>query len=216
MTEKFVAYYRVSTTKQGVSGLGLDAQRAAVSVFVTGRDLIAEFTEIESGTIADRPELAKAMAFAKKNKATLVIAKLDRLARNVAFIANLMESGVDFVAAECPNATAMELHIRAVFAEEEARQISARTKAAMAAAKARGVRLGSPCPWKGGSVAKVAQKRKADRFALNVRPIIREIQSTGATTLQKVADALNARGIPTARGGNWYPGTVRSALERVA
>src|SRR5438477_9726116 len=147
MPSLFVAYYRVSTARQGQSGLGLDAQRQAVCDYLAGQagsQLIAEFTEIESGKRNNRPELEAALAMCKRAKATLVIAKLDRLARNLAFIANLMESGVDFLATDNPHATKLMVHMLAAFAEHEREQISARTKAALAAAKARGVRLGYP------------------------------------------------------------------------
>jgi DNA invertase Pin-like site-specific DNA recombinase len=141
---RFVAHYRVSTEKQGRSGLGLEAQRGAVEAFLNGGSwkLVAEFTEIESGKRADRPKLAEAVKAAKKHKATLVIAKLDRLSRNVAFIANLMEAGVDFVAVDMPHANKLTIHILSAVAEHEREMISQRTRAALAAAKSRGVRLG--------------------------------------------------------------------------
>src|SRR6267378_4434800 len=141
----FVSYYRVSTGRQGHSGLGLDAQRQAVQEYLGGKpenQLVEEHTEIESGKRSDRPELQAALATCKRHKATLIIAKLDRLARNVAFIANLMESGVEFVAVDNPHASKLMLHMLAAFAEHEREQISSRTKAALAAAKARGVKLG--------------------------------------------------------------------------
>jgi len=140
----FVAYYRVSTDRQEQSGLGLDAQRAAVAGFVSGRELIAEFTEVESGKRNDRLQLAAAMDLCRRHKAVLLIAKLDRLARNVAFIANLMESGVEFVAVDMPYANKLTMHILAAVAKHECEMISARTKAALAQAKARGVKLGRP------------------------------------------------------------------------
>src|SRR3954466_14112607 len=140
----FVAYYRVSTDRQGQSGLGLDAQRAAVAGFFGARELIAEFTEVESGKRADRPQLAAALDLCRRRRAMLVIAKLDRLARNVAFIASLMEAGVEFTAVDMPSANKLTLHILAAVAEHEREMISARTRAALAAAKARGVRLGRP------------------------------------------------------------------------
>src|SRR5437868_1414451 len=146
MPSQFVAYFRVSTTRQGQSGLGLDAQRQAVRDYLGGQaesQLLAEYTEIESGKRLDRPELHAALATCKRHKATLVIAKLDRLARNVAFIANLIEAGIEFVAVDNPHASRLMLHMLAAFAEHEREQISARTKAALAAAKARGVRLGA-------------------------------------------------------------------------
>jgi DNA invertase Pin-like site-specific DNA recombinase len=142
---KFVAYYRVSTARQGLSGLGLEAQQAAVQNYLDGGswELIGEFTEVESGRKTERPELANALALCKKHNATLVIARLDRLARNVHFISGLMETKVKFVACDMPEATPFMLHIYAAVAQEEARAVSARTKAALAAAKQRGVRLGA-------------------------------------------------------------------------
>jgi DNA invertase Pin-like site-specific DNA recombinase len=141
---RFVAYYRVSTARQGRSGLGLEAQKAAVLAFINGRaELVAEFTEVESGKHANREELKKAIAACKKHKAKLVIAKLDRLSRNLAFIATLMESGVEFVAVDMPEANKLTVHILAAMAEHEREQISKRTKDALAAAKRRGKRLGN-------------------------------------------------------------------------
>ena len=142
----YVTYYRVSTQRQGQSGLGLEAQRSAVQAFLAGKEIIAEFTEIESGRKTDRPQLVAALALAKKQKATLVIAKLDRLARNVHFISGLLESNVQFVAADMPEADRTFLQMAAVFAEWEATKIRKRTKEALAAAKARGTVLGSPTP----------------------------------------------------------------------
>src|SRR5712675_1546426 len=160
---KFIGYLRVSTEKQGLSGLGIDAQRKAIEDYLNGGrwELLAEHVEIESGKRSDRPELAKALAQSKATGATLVIAKLDRLARNVAFISNLMESGVDFVAADMPQANRLTVHVLAAIAEHEAAAISARTKAALARAKARGTRLGGdrgnlPRVAKAGARASVA------------------------------------------------------------
>ena len=214
----YVAYYRVSTDEQERSGLGLDAQRKAVIDFINGgaANLIAEFTEIESGKRNDRPQLAEALKLCRKEKAVLVIAKLDRLARNVAFISNLMESGVDFQAVDMPDANRLTVHILAAVAEHEREMISQRTKAALQAAKARGVKLGSPDPGKGSAIGVAANKGKADRFAANVVPIIREIEASGVTSNLGIAKALNARGIPTARGGQWYDSTVKNVLNRSA
>lgn len=218
MGNSFVAYYRVSTDKQGRSGLGLDAQRKAVADFVavSAGLLAAEFTEIESGKRNDRPQLAQALAACRKHKAVLCIAKLDRLARNVAFIANLMESGVDFVACDMPNANKLTIHVMAAMAEYEREAISSRTKAALAAARARGVRLGGPDPEGAGAIGRESQRLRADQFAANVAPVIAEIRRAGADTLAKIAASLNARGIRTARGGQWFPTTVLNVLARVA
>ena len=212
----FVAYFRVSTDKQSNSGLGLEAQRAAVLDFINGgaASLVAEFTEVESGKRNDRPELAEALKACKKHKAKLVIAKLDRLARNVAFISNLMESKVDFVAVDMPDANRLTVHILAAVAEHEREMISQRTKAALQAAKARGVKLGSPDPKKGSAVGVAANKARADQFAANVVPIIGDIQASGVTSNLGIARALNARGIKTARGGEWYDSTVKNILAR--
>jgi len=221
-TGNFIAYYRVSTDRQGKSGLGLEAQRDAVETFLNGGNwqLVAEFTEIESGKRNDRPELAAALDACRHQKAQLVIAKLDRLARNVHFISGLMESGVDFVAADMPEANKLTVHLLAAVAEHEREQISARTKAALAAARARGKRLGWAMPERKHEQRQAALKGaeavvgKADTFAANVAPIIREVQAAGITTLQGMADALNARGIKTARGRQWAPATVRNVLLR--
>lgn len=215
MTEqRYIAYYRVSTDRQGRSGLGLEAQRQAVLDHINGNGskLVAEFTEIESGKRNDRPELANALAACRQQKAVLVIAKLDRLARNVHFISGMMESGVEFVAVDFPQANRLTLHILAAVAEHEREMISQRTKAALAAAKARGVKLGCPKPGQGGA----ATKAKADTFARNVLPIIRDIQAAGVTSLRGVAKALNARGVATARGGRWDAKTVGNVIRRTA
>jgi len=221
-TGNFIAYYRVSTDRQGKSGLGLEAQREAVETFLNGGNwqLVGEHTEIESGKRNDRPELAEALDACRRQKAQLVIAKLDRLARNVHFISGLMESGVDFVAADMPEANKLTVHLLAAVAEHEREQISARTKAALAAARARGKRLGWAMPERQHEQRQAALKGaeavadKADTFAANVAPIIREVQAAGITTLQGIADALNARGIKTARGRQWAPATVRNVLLR--
>lgn len=218
MSRRFVAYYRVSTDKQGRSGLGLEAQQKTVrdNVAVWAGDLVAEFIEIESGKRNDRPQLAAALAACRKQKAVLCIAKLDRLARNVAFIANLMESGADFVAVDMPDANRLTLHVMAAFAEHEREAISARTKAALAAAKARGARLGAPDPTAAGVTGRRSQRQRADLFAANALPIVAEIKRAGAGTLAAIAVALNARGVRTARGRQWYAATVRNLLLRAS
>ena len=183
MNGRFVSYLRVSTDKQGRSGLGIEAQREAVARFLNGGTwtLLAELVETESGKNADRPQLRAAIAHCRKTGATLLIAKLDRLARNVAFISTLMEQGVPFVACDMPTATPFMLHIYAAMAEEEARAISQRTKLALAAAKARGKKLGG---WRGGpardtAMATAGTIRRADDFAADVGPIARDMRHQG-------------------------------------
>ena len=216
----FVSYLRVSTDRQGKSGLGLEAQRKAVADHVAGKgEIAAEYVEIESGKKNDRPQLARALAEAKRIGAVLLIAKLDRLARNVAFIANLLEAGVEIAAADMPEANRFLLHVMAAVAEHEAQAISDRTRVALAAAKARGVALGWAMPGRAGEQRHAARKgaernaHKADQYAGNVLPVIRQIAARGAS-LRQIADELNTRGIKTARGGLWYAATVRNILAR--
>jgi len=208
----YIAYYRVSTERQGRSGLGLEAQRAAVAQFVTARggSIVAEFTEVESGRKSDRPELAKALAECRRRKVTLVIAKLDRLARNVAFVARLMDTGVPFVAVDMPTADRFMLHVYAAMAEEEARRTSARTKAALAAAKARGVVLGQNI---GELVAR--QIADANTFAISMAPAICDLRAEGYTTVRALTGELNRRSVPTAKGGRWDVRTVHRLLKRI-
>jgi DNA invertase Pin-like site-specific DNA recombinase len=214
---KWVSYLRVSTDRQGESGLGLEAQRKAVADYLNGGQwtLAAEFVEVESGKRSDnRPELTGALAACRKLKAKLVIAKLDRLSRNVAFIAALMDSGVEFKACDNPHATRLTLHILAAVAEHERLMISQRTKAALAAAKARGKKLGGPKLAIATKLGNQANAAAADRFAANVAPVIRQIRATGARSLRAVAAALTARGIATARGGEWNAAQVANVLKR--
>lgn len=216
---KFVAYYRVSTARQGKSGLGLDAQKAAVASYVLGKggEVAAEFIEAESGKNNDRPELQKALAEAKQVGAVLLIAKLDRLARNVAFISNLLEGGVEVTAADMPEANRFMLHVMAAVAEHEGQAISERTKAALAAAKTRGVKLGWAMPerkqeqQRASARSAAVRKAKAATFAVNILPAIRSLQEQGLS-LRGVAQALNDRGVKTARGGQWYATTVRNII----
>jgi DNA invertase Pin-like site-specific DNA recombinase len=201
---RFIAYFRVSTDRQGRSGLGLEAQRTAVLAFINGNaELVGEFTEVESGKRSDRPELEKALVACKKQKAKLVIAKLDRLSRNLAFIATLMESGVEFVAVDNPHANKLTVHILAAVAQHEREMISERTKAALAAAKRRGQVLGNPNLAEAAKRGTAAVKANARRFAANVRPIIEEIMRAGFTSHNAIAGKLNERNIKTARGGKW-------------
>ena len=211
---RFVAYFRVSTQKQGKSGLGLEAQEKAVNDYINGGDweIVSSFVELESGRKSQRPELTKALKTCRKHQAVLIIAKLDRLARNVAFISNLMESRVPFIAVDRPNASPFELHIYAAMAEEEARQISERTKAALAATKARGVKLGNPQP----ELAQKARIRIANDFANSVYPIVEELHATGLHSLRALARGLEARGVLTPRGKqHWTATGVRNLLIRV-
>lgn len=211
MTYEVYAYYRVSTNRQGRSGLGIDAQRAATETYVrsNGAKLMGEFIEVESGTRFDRPELSNALKACRKTGATLLIAKLDRLARNVHFISGLLETDVRFVAIDMPNADRFMLHVYAAIAEEEARKISERTKAALAAAKARGVALGA----NGKRLAKL-NSAAADDFARQVGPMISRLRTTKKQTYRAIAAQLNNDGVKTFRGGSWHPTSVRNAHNR--
>jgi DNA invertase Pin-like site-specific DNA recombinase len=176
--------------------------------------LTQEFIEVESGKRSDRPQLTAALAACKKQKAKLVIAKLDRLARNVHFISGLMDAGVEFVACDMPHANKLTIHILAAVAEHEREAISARTKAALAAAKARGKKLGGPKLAIAAKLGSKANKAAADRFAANVLPVILQVKASGATSLRAVAAALTARGVPTARGGDWNAAQVANVMRR--
>jgi DNA invertase Pin-like site-specific DNA recombinase len=218
---KFVAYYRVSTAKQGASGLGLEAQQESVRSYLNGGrwKMVDEVTEIESGKRNDRPALARALALCRIHKATLIIAKLDRLARNVNFISNLMESGVEFTAVDFPQANRLTVHILAAVAEHEAAMISARTKAALQAARARGVTLGTPNhkliarhAQKGTQASAEARSSAARTRAMDILPVIESVQADGVSTLAGIAETLNGRGIPAPRGGSWSPVQVSRVL----
>ena len=221
MLKAIIAYYRVSTREQGRSGL--DAQRQAVARFADaeGFEVVADYTEVETGKGSDaldrRPQLAAALAAARRHgKCAVVVAKLDRLSRDVAFIANLMAERVPFVVAELgADADPFMLHLYAALAEKERRLISERTKAALAVAKARGTRLGNPRLADARAVANARLQADANTFAKSVAPIIGEVWSAGATSLRAVAQALNARGVPTARGGRWEAQTVANVVRRV-
>lgn len=207
----FVAYYRVSTEKQGRSGLGLEAQRKAVEEFVGSAGVITEeFVEVESGKKNNRAQLEKALKACRKAGATLVVAKLDRLSRSLSLIARIMESGSEFVAADNPHANKFTIHILGAVAEFERDQISTRTKAALAAAKARGVELGR----NGKELAKT-NAAAADAFALEVRPHVDDARDAGHTSVRAIAAELNRKGIETAGGGSWHPTTVQRLLERL-
>ena len=212
---QYVAYYRVSTDKQGQSGLGLEAQQAAVKQYADS--IIHNFTEIESGKIDSRPQLQAAIALCKRTGAALLIAKIDRLSRQAAFLLTLRDSGVQIVAADMPHAGTLEFGIRAVVAQHEREEISRRTKAALQAAKARGVRLGSPNPQIGSAAGVAALQAKADAYADQVGPVVREIiAKSGASTLRDIAAVLQARGIQTPRGStSWHPSSVSALLQRI-
>ena len=214
---RYIAYYRVSTAAQGRSGLGLEAQQAAVKAYLQGRDhdLAGQFIEVESGRNSERPRLGEALALARKLKATLVIAKLDRLARSVSFIANLMDAGVEFVACDMPAANRLTLHIMAAVGEAEARMISERTRAALQAAKARGVRLGNPTNLPEAQAAgHRTMIEDADNHAAKVVGTIREIVRGGVYSVHKIADKMNERCVPTRRGGAWSGSSVLNTLRR--
>jgi DNA invertase Pin-like site-specific DNA recombinase len=224
-----IAYFRVSTVKQGASGLGLEGQAAAVESFATRIDkpIVARYTEIESGRNSARPELAKALAHARRSKGTLCVAKLDRLSRDVEFLAKVMNSGADFVACDNPAANRLTLHILSAVAESEARAISERTKAALQAAKARGAKLGSARlgHWDGREEARLAGLMKARTVAAAVRteraaqayadlqPTMAELRAKGMT-LAAIAVELNKQGHTTRRGRPWNPVQVARVLER--
>lgn len=215
---KFVAYYRVSTKTQGESGLGLEAQQSAVQKFLNGGqwELVAEFTEVETGTNKrKRPELMKALALAKRSKATLVIAKLDRLARNVNFVSGLQDSGVDFVAVDNPHANRHMVNMMAVFAEMEAEAISNRTKAALAAAKERGVKLGRPENLPQGANLKGGQtmKDKAIGAYARIDHLITSLRDKGYS-FQKIATHLNDIGETTVKGTRFEAMTVKRIYDR--
>jgi DNA invertase Pin-like site-specific DNA recombinase len=222
---KIVSYLRVSTRKQGTSGLGLEAQRTAIAAYAAQRHgtVIETFTEVESGKVNARPELDKALHLAKVTGSTLVIAKLDRLSRNAAFLLALRDSGVRFVAADMPDANDLTVGIMALVAQQEREAISKRTKEALAAAKARGVRLGNP----NGASALLRANRgnrasldaicsQADDHARNLLPVIQALAAEGVASLGNVAAALNARGMLTPRGGLWHKSSVRNLLRRVS
>ena len=229
MNQKFVSYVRVSTAKQGRSGLGLEGQQAAVAEFVSakGGKLLREYREVESGKNPERPELAKALAHAKRAGAVLLVAKLDRLSRNVHFLSGLLEAGVDFVAADNPVANRFTLHVLAALAEEEARAVSVRTKAALEAAKARGAKLGSARPghWEGREDRRAEGQARATKRAARVNrakareaytdlfPLMLEMREAGAS-LREIAETLNTQGHTTRRGKAWTAVQVMRILAR--
>lgn len=221
---RVIAYYRVSTEGQGRSGLGLDAQRQAVTALCEGRgwEIIAEHTEIESGKRADRPALTDALRHAEVTGALLVVAKLDRLSRSVSFLAKLQDSGARFLAADMPEANELTVHIMAAVAQAERKAIGKRTTEALQAAKARGIKLGNPNgaaalrrAGKGNRDAVAALKTGADEYARKLRRTLEDIRGTGAVSLEAIAKELNTRHIQTRRGGKWHPSSVKNLLARL-
>ncbi len=227
MAKPIIGYVRVSTAGQGASGLGLEAQQAAIDAYAkaNGATVVRCYVEVESGRKSDRPELAKALSHAKRSRATLVVAKLDRLARNVAFLSRIMEAKADFVAVDNPAANKLTLHILAAVAEAEAEAISARTKAALAAYKSRGGKLGGQLKQcrnldhearlRGAKAAGVAIRAKAAEAYSDLAPIVRELRSKGFAQ-QAIADELNKLGHTTRRGKPWNQVQVRRVLQRMA
>lgn len=228
---KIIAYYRVSTKRQGRSGLGLEAQQEAVKAFANqhGATIVASYTEVESGKIAGRPELARAIGHAKLAKATLVVAKLDRLARNVAFLSALMESRIEFVCCDNPHATKLTIHILAAVAEDEAKRISERTRAALQVAKRRGVLLGSARRghWRGREerrakglalAVKAASKARSQAASEAYGFLVSDLQARReqGETLQAIADWLNKAGHQTRAAKQWTPTAVYRVLERAS
>ncbi|WP_167647634.1 recombinase family protein [Mameliella alba] len=222
---KIVTYIRVSTDKQGRSGLGLEAQRSAIAAYAAQHKatIAADFVEVESGRNNARPELQKALRMARVMGAKLVIAKLDRLSRNAAFLLNLQESGVDFTACDMPDASPFTVGIMAVLAQQESKMISERTKAAMQAAKERGQTFGNPngatplrLANKGNAASCAAQKASALTRATDLADVLEDLEKGGFKTLQAQADELNRRGFKTARGGQWHPTSVARLRKRLA
>lgn len=222
-TEKFVVYLRVSTARQGTSGLGLEAQQKAVSDYLAGRKAVVldQVVEVESGKRSDRPELSRALSLCRLHGATLLVAKFDRLARNARFLLGIIENGIEAVACDMPSANRLTIGILAMVAEEEARMISSRTKAALAAAKVRGVKLGNPANLtrtamaKGRVLAVKSRQATASIRAKDIQPQIDALRSAGITTLAGIADALNEQGIATPRGAKWHPNSIRRLLARI-
>lgn len=221
---KLIAYYRVSTPRQDKSGLGLEAQRRDVEQYAREHDspIAHEFTEIESGRVNSRDALTRALTLAKLTGATLLVAKLDRLSRNAAFLLTLRDSGAKFKAVDMPDADETTVGVMAVVAQAESKRISERTRAAMAVAKSNGRKFGNP---NGARALRMAAKSNtasvksikvgADNFAADLAPILNGLSDEGITTLQAIADALDERGFKTRRGGKWRRNTVRNLFIRL-
>jgi DNA invertase Pin-like site-specific DNA recombinase len=221
---KIVAYQRVSTARQGTSGLGLDAQTRAIDEYVAARraKVIGTFREVESGKLNSRPELTKALHLCKVTGATLLISKLDRLSRNAAFLLTLRDSGVKFIAADMPDANDLTVGVMALVAQQEREAISKRTREALAAAKARGVKLGNPNGSRAlrkartGNAASLMQiQAQADERARDLGPIVEDLRKHGMDSLGSLSKALNDRGLLTPRGGRWHKSSVRLLLQRL-
>jgi DNA invertase Pin-like site-specific DNA recombinase len=218
-----VTYYRVSTQKQGRSGLGLEAQKSAAMEFIRtqGGVELASFTEIESGKINDRPKLEAALLRCRQAHATLLVAKLDRLSRNAAFLFNLRDSGVKFQALDIPEANTLTLGVMAVLAQHEREIISARTRAALAARRARGLPLGTPRDMsayavQASALASVTNTEKAKARADLVAPAIKAARMAGCATLRRIAEHLDELGVTTPRGKKWTPTAVANAERLIA
>ena len=223
MAQKFIAYERVSTARQGASGLGLEAQRNAIDGFAASRgaEVFARFTEVESGKTPNRPQLTAAIQLARLTGAILVIAKLDRLSRNAAFLLTLRDSGVHFLAVDMPEANDLTIGIMALVAQAEREAISRRTKEALAVAKARGIKLGNPNgaealrrAGKGAVALRQAVSANADQFAAGLAQVLADIWDRGQVSLRAVAAELNRRGMRTRRGGQWHVSNVRNLVKR--
>ena len=208
----FIVYLRCSTGKQQASGLGIEAQREAVQRYAaqTFGIIITEYVETESGAKSDRPELARALGQCRRTKATLLIARLDRLSRSLSFVAQLLDANVEIRCADMPEANRLLLQMLAVFSEHERQMIRDRTKAALAAAKARGAVLGAH-----GKVLAAQNRSDAYRHAEGLRPVIMQARDAGCHSLPQIAEYLTAHGHRTASGGQWHPMTVRRILDRL-
>ena len=224
MPLRLVAYHRVSTVRQGRSGLGLEVQQTAIKNLAKerGGTVVTSLTEVESGKVDSRPELQKALQVARLTGATLAIAKLDRLSRNAAFLLTLRDSGVRFIAADMPEANDLTVGIMALVAQQEREAIAKRTREALRAAKARGTRLGNPNgaaalkrAERGNSAILTAIARNADVFAKELVPVLHEVEAAGHMTLRAIADELNRRQIVTRRGGRWHASNVRNLRQRI-
>lgn len=210
--KKYVSYLRVSTARQGESGLGLEAQRETIQRFLEreGGSLASEFIEVESGRLRNRPGLLQSIAQCQRERATLIVARLDRLARNVAFVAALMEAGVEFIAVDVPHANRLMIHVLSAFAEYEREQVSIRTKVALQAARARGVKLGT-----NGAVLAAKRQLAAVEFAYGLASHVDDLKRHGAMTLTGLADGLNGKALATREGKPWTAATVHRLLKRL-